>query len=132
MSIKNQLRAAILSGGAEGASPSGQTVTMSATPSIQAWGKISEFTSPCNGFVILRGRSTDVKGMAATATNNAGYVGMNWATQGVDFGYSKQVRKGDFVDIQGSYLVSITVTVFKLVGGVKPLWHSLFGGLCHA
>lgn len=58
MSIKDQLRAAILGGGATGASPSGEA--------------ISTFVAPANGYAQM------------------------------------------------------------LVGGLKALWHSSFGGLCHA
>lgn len=60
MSIKDQLRAAILSGGATGASPSGEA--------------ISTFVAPANG-------------------------------------YAQMLVGG---------------------GGLKALWHSSFGGLCHA
>lgn len=67
MSIKDQLRAAILSGGATGASPSGEAVSIN-----------------CKG------------------------------------------TKGEKV------ACNITVEMLKLVGGLKALWHSSFGGLCHA
>lgn len=73
MSIKDQLRAAILSGGATGASPSGEAVSIS-----------------CKG------------------------------------------TKGEKVACYGARLTNITVEMLKLVGGLKALWHSSFGGLCHA
>lgn len=72
MSIKDQLRAAILGGGATGASPSGEAVSINCKGTIGEWEAISTFVAPANGYAQM------------------------------------------------------------LVGGLKALWHSSFGGLCHA
>lgn len=132
MSIKNQLRAAILSGGATGASPSGEAVSINCKGTVGEWEAISTFVAPANGYVQIQGKSTGVDGMA-TMTSTSGYAGMNWATAGLHFGFSLPVKKGETVTCQGARLVNITVQMLKLVGGgLKALWHSSFGGLCHA
>lgn len=132
MSIKDQLRAAILSGGATGASPSGEDVSINCKGTVGEWETISTFVAPANGYVQIQGKSTDVGGMA-TLTSTSGYAGMNWATSGLHFGFSLPVKKGETVTCQGARLANIAVQMLKLVGGgVKALWHSLFGGLCHA
>lgn len=134
MSIKNQLRAAILSGGATGASPSGEAVSINCKGTVGEWETISTFVAPANGYAQIQGKSTDVGGMA-TLTSTSGYAGMNWATMGLHFGFSLPVKKGENVACSGARLTNITVQMLKLVGGggwVKALWHSSFGGLCHA
>ena len=131
MSIKDQLRAAILSGGATGASPSGEAVSINCKGTVGEWGAISTFVAPANGYVQIQGKSTGVDGMA-TMTSTSGYAGMNWTTSGLHFGFSLPVKKGETVTCQGARLANITVQMLKLVGGVKALWHSYFGGLCYA
>lgn len=131
MSIKDQLRAAILSGGATGASPSGEAVSINCKGTVGEWGAISTFVAPANGYVQIQGKSTGVDGMA-TMTSTSGYAGMNWTTSGLHFGFSLPVKKGETVTCQGARLANITVQMLKLVGGGKALWHSYFGGLCHA
>jgi hypothetical protein len=132
MSIKDQLRAAILSGGATGASPSGEAVSINCKGTVGEWEAISTFVAPANGYVQIQGKSTGVDGMA-TMTSTSGYAGMNWATMGLHFGFSLPVKKGETVTCQGARLANITVQMLKLVGGgLKALWHSYFGGLCHA
>lgn len=93
MSIKDQLRAAILSGGATGASPSGEVVSINCTGTIGEWGLISTFVAPANGYVQIRGKSTGDNAMA-TLTLTSGYAGLNWASSGLDFGFSLPVKKG--------------------------------------
>lgn len=131
MSIKDQLRAAILSGGATGASPSGEAVSINCKGTVGEWEAISTFVAPANGYVQVQGESTGVDGMA-TITSTSGYAGMNWATAGLHFGFPLPVKKGENVACYGTRLTNITVEMLKLVGGLKALWHSSFGGLCHA
>ncbi len=132
MSIKNQLRAAILSGGATGASPSGQIVSISSKNTVAAWDTICSFVASNCGYVSIRARSSTSAGMATIASNGT-YSGMSWAFDGLDFGFYLPVKKGEIVSIEGGDLNEIRVTLVKLVGGgVKALWHGLFGGLCHA
>lgn len=132
MSIKDQLRAAILSGGATGASPSGEAVSINCKGTVGEWEAISTFVAPANGYVQIQGKSTGVDGMA-TMTSTSGYAGMNWTTSGLHFGFSLPVKKGETVTCHGARLANITVQMLKLVGGgLKALWHSYFGGLCHA
>lgn len=131
MSIKNHLRAAILSGGATGASPSGQIVSISSKNTVAAWDTICSFVASNCGYVSIRARSSTRQGMATIASNGT-YSGMPWALDGLDFGFYLPVKKGETVSIEGGDLNEIRVTLVKLVGGVKTLWHSIFGGLCHA
>lgn len=118
MSIKDQLRAAILSGGATGASPSGEAVSINCKGTVGEWEAISTFVAPANGYVQIQGKSTGVDGMA-TMTSTSGYAGMNWTTSGLHFGFSLPVKKGETVTCQGARLANITVQMLKLVGGGK-------------
>ena len=118
MSIKDQLRAAILSGGATGASPSGEAVSINCKGTVGEWEAISTFVAPANGYAQIQGKSTDVGGIA-TLTSTSGYAGMNWATMGLHFGFSLPVKKGETVTCQGARLANITVQMLKLVGGGK-------------
>ena len=127
MSIKDQLRAAILSGGATGASPSGEAVSINCKGTVGEWEAISTFVAPANGYVQIQGKSTGVDGMA-TMTSTSGYAGMNWTTSGLHFGVSLPVKKGETVTCQGARLANITVQMLKLVGGwgkspvAQPFW----------
>lgn len=125
MSIKDQLRAAILSGGATGASPSGEAVSINCKGTVGEWEAISTFVAPANGYAQIQGKSTDVGGMA-TLTSTSGYAGMNWATMGLHFGFSLPVKKGETVTCQGARLANITVQMLKLVGGGKSHVAQLF------
>lgn len=125
MSIKDQLRAAILSGGATGASPSGEAVSINCKGTVGEWGAISTFVAPANGYVQIQGKSTGVDGMA-TMTSTSGYAGMNWTTSGLHFGFSLPVKKGETVTCQGARLANITVQMLKLVGGGKSPVAQLF------
>ena len=127
MSIKNQLRAAILSGGAKGSAEDTSTSIQLST--------LTNYTAPADGAVYAH---------AVTNLDGATTVGLS---KNRDFGSSISfksangwntwlnlpVRKGDSVSF-ASYNNSVFEAYFvKLVGGgVKTLWHSLFGGLCHA
>lgn len=125
MSIKDQLRAAILSGGATGASPSGEAVSINCKGTVGEWEAISTFVAPANGYAQIQGKSTGVDGMA-TMTSTSGYAGMNWATMGLHFGFSLPVKKGETVTCQGARLANITVQMLKLVGGGKSPVAQLF------
>ena len=125
MSIKDQLRAAILSGGATGASPSGEAVSINCKGTVGEWETISTFVAPANGYAQIQGKSTDVGGMA-TLTSTSGYAGMNWAAMGLHFGFSLPVKKGETVTCQGARLANITVQMLKLVGGGKSPVAQLF------
>ena len=118
MSIKNQLRAAILSGGATGASPSGQIVSISSKNTVAAWDTICSFVASNCGYVSIRARSSTSQGMATIASTST-YSGMPWAFDGLDFGFYLPVKKGEAISIQGSALDEIRVTLVKLVGGGK-------------
>ena len=125
MSIKDQLRAAILSGGATGASPSGEAVSINCKGTVGEWEAISTFVAPANGYVQIQGKSTGVDGMA-TMTSTSGYAGMNWTTSGLHFGFSLPVKKGETVTCLGARLANITVQMLKLVGGGKSPVAQLF------
>lgn len=116
MSLKDQLRAAILSGGAAGATPSGEAVSISCKDTIEEWGEISVFVAPANGYVMVRGRSTAAGGMA-TAASGSCYTGLNWVATGLDFGFYLPVKKGETVSCLGSQLTTLSVRLLKLVGG---------------
>ena len=118
MSIKNQLRAAILSGGATGASPSGQSVSISSKGAVTDWDTICSFVASNCGYVSIRARSSTSLGMA-TIESTSTYSGMSWALDGLDFGFYLPVKKGEAISIQGSALDEIRVTLVKLVGGGK-------------
>lgn len=118
MSIKDQLRAAILSGGATGASPSGEAVSINCKGTVGEWEDISTFVAPANGYAQIQGKSTDVGGMA-TLTSTSGYAGMSWAAMRLHFGFSLPVKKGETVTCQGARLANITVQMLNLVGGAK-------------
>lgn len=129
MSIKDQLRAAILSGGATGASPSGEAVSINCKGTVGEWEAISTFVAPANGYVQIQGTSTGVDGMA-TMTSTSGYAGMNWTTSGLHFGFSLPVKKGETVTCHGARLANITVQMLKLVGmGAKSPVAQLFWGV---
>ena len=125
MSIKDQLRAAILSGGATGASPSGEAVSINCKGTVGEWEAISTFVAPANGYVQIQGKSTGVDGIA-TLTSTSGFAGMNWAAMGLHFGFSLPVKKGETVTCQGARLADITVQMLKLVGGAKSPVAQLF------
>ena len=118
MSIKNHLRAAILSGGATGASLSGQIVSISSKNTVAAWDTICSFVASNCGYVFIRARSSTRQGMATIASNGT-YSGMSWALDGLDFGFYLPVKKGETVSIEGGDLNEIRVTLVKLVGGGK-------------
>lgn len=133
MSVKAKLRAAILSGGATGASPSGEAVSINCKGTVGEWEAISTFVAPANGYVQIQGKSTDVGGMAAL-TSTSGYAGMNWAAMGLHLGFSLPVKKGETVTCRGARLTNIIVQMLKLVGGGEtPTLAGVFtcgGGLC--
>ena len=115
-SKKDYLRATILSGGATGASPSGQIVSISSKNTVAAWDTICSFVASNCGYVSIRARSSTSKGMATIASNGT-YSGMSWALDGLDFGFYLPVKKGETVSIEGEDLNEIRVTLVKLVGG---------------
>ena len=118
MSIKNQLRAAILSGGATGASPSGQIVSISSKNTVADWDTICSFVASNCGYVSVRARSSSSGGMATIEATST-YSGMSWTFGGLDFGFYVPVKKGEAINVQGSALDEIRVTLVKLVGGGK-------------
>lgn len=130
MSIKNQLRAAILSGGSTAAMPSNSEVYI---------GNLKEgpnpYVAPDNGYIVAAVTGDASKAaLRITANKLEGCSHKNGATGEVAASVSVPVKKGDTADI---VLTNVTQVYFarfvKLVGGgVKTLWHSLFGGLCHA
>lgn len=127
MSIKNQLRAAILSGGAEGSSEHPSAI-VAIQPS-------NGYVAPANGAVYFNGKANGTGGTAMSIVKNGGLssaftaqVDSTWFNS-----VSLRVRKGDVISFGSYNLSDVHVYFVSLVGGgVKTLWHSLFGGLCHA
>ena len=126
MSIKDQLRAAILSGGAEGSSehPS----------NIVSFQLSSGYVAPANGAIYFNGKANETGGTSMTITKNGGLgsaftakVDATWFNS-----VSLRVRKGDVISFGVYNLSDAHVYFVSLVGGLKALWHSSFGGLCHA
>lgn len=115
-SKKDYLRAAILSGGATGASPSGQSVSISSKNTVADWDTICSFVASNCGYVSIRARSSTSTGMA-TIESTSSYSGMSWAFDGLDFGFYVPVKKGETVSVQGGSLNEIRVTLVKLIGG---------------
>ena len=128
--MKDFLRSSIMAGGSVAAAPSGQTVSISAKSSVGDWAEICNFVSPNNGYVQVKGISTEL-GAVSTILVDSGFAGASWSGSGLDLGYCLPVKRGDTVNVFGSYLKNVTV-VLRVLGGLKSLWHSSFGGLCHA
>ena len=126
MSIKNQLRAAILSGGAEGSRENLSTAVYIPTT--------SSYVAPANGAVYLRGATKASGGMSLGLTKNGiGSVVTATAESTWINIVTIPVRKGDSVYFGMSNIGNAIACFVKLVGGgLKALWHSYFGGLCHA
>lgn len=126
MSIKDQLRAAILSGGAEGSSESTSTVV-----SILA----SNYVAPADGTIYLLGRAKATGGTSlAIHKNDIASSAFTAQTEATWFNsLSIRVRKCDAIRLYSYNVAEVFANFVKLVGGgLKSLWHSLFGGLCHA
>ena len=126
MSIKNQLRAAILSGGAKG---SGENIESLVTISTA-----SPYVAPSDGTVYIKAFVDQyggaVLGLGKHEAIQKQFTAMcnpDWANA-----LGLPVRKGDTVSFLAYNMKGINAVFVKLVGGVKTLWHSLFGGLCHA
>lgn len=130
MSIKDQLRAAILSGGATASMPSTSEVYI---------GNLKEgsnpYVAPDNGYIVAAVTGDASKAaLRITANKLEACSHKNSSTGEVAASVSLLVRKGDTADI---VLTNVTQVYFarfvKLVGGgLKALWHSYFGGLCRA
>lgn len=121
MSIKDQLRAAILSGGAKAFCPRGDFVDFNS----------QTFVAPQNGYICLGVRSTAVNQWFSLAASVSQVQAIPNAGQNPE-GYIP-VRKGETARIAYSDGMPVNfMRFFPSVGGVKALWYSLFGGLCHA
>lgn len=125
MSIKDQLRAAILSGGMNGSAPSTST-------SITLADNTNNFVPPCDGYLHFRGElASDGKWLSlfqydyGRSYDNTGSAPLEDVIR---------VRKGVPVLFNAKEgLLIRQLKFFKCVGGgLKALWHSYFGGLCHA
>ena len=131
MSIKNQLRAAILSGGSMAAMPSNSEIYLGSNLKEGS----NPYVAPDNGYIVAAVSGDAGKAALRITTNKLEACShKNSATGEVAASVSLLVKKGDTADI---VLTNVTKVYFarfvKLVGGgVKALWHSLFGGLCHA
>ncbi len=98
MSIKDQLRAAILSGGATGASPSGEAVSINCKGTVGEWEAISTFVAPADGFVFVSGETHagEADGGVAEVSCTTGSTSVH------SYGIAKvtvPVRKGETVRI---------------------------------
>lgn len=121
MSIKDQLRAAILSGGAKAFCPRGDFVDFNS----------QTFVAPQNGYICLGVRSNAVNQWFSLGASVSQVQAIPNAGQNPE-GYIP-VRKGETARL--AYCDGMPVNFmrfFPSVGGVKALWHSYFGGLCHA
>lgn len=125
MSIKDQLRAAILSGGMNGSAPSTST-------SITLADNTKNFVPPCDGYLHFRGELDSNDKWLSLFQDDYGRSYDN--TDSSPLEDVIRVRKGVPVlfNAKGGLLIK-QLKFFKCVGGgLKALWHSLFGGLCHA
>ena len=115
--MKDFLRSSIMAGGSVAAAPSGQTVSISAKSSVGDWAEICNFVSPNNGYVQVKGISTEL-GAVSTILVDSGFAGASWSGSGLDLGYCLPVKRGDTVNVFGSYLKNVTV-VLRVLGGAK-------------
>ena len=123
MSIKDQLRAAILSGGAKAAMPAANNVDFTE----------GTYVAPADGYVCFSVRSTFVnQWLSADATPIQSVQAISSAGQNPCV--FVPVRAGQTVTLASDSAAVVNFRRFiKLVGGgLKALWHSSFGGLCHA
>lgn len=122
MSIKNQLRAAILSGGAKAFCPRGDFVDFNS----------QTFVAPQNGYICLGVQSNAVNQWFSLSATVSQVQAIPNAGQNPE-GYIP-VRKGETARIVYADGMPVNFMRFfpSVGGGVKTLWHSLFGGLCHA
>lgn len=125
MSIKDQLRAAILSGGMNGSAPSTST-------SITLADNTKNFVPPCDGYLHFRGELDSNDKWLSLLQYDYGRSYDNTGSAPLEDVI--RVRKGVPVLFNAKEGVLIKqLKFFKCVGGgLKALWHSLFGGLCHA
>ena len=115
--MKDFLRSSIMAGGSVAAAPSGQTVSISAKSSVGDWAEICNFVSPNNGYVQVKGISTEL-GAVSTILVDSGFAGASWSGSDLDLGYCLPVKRGDTVNVSGSYLKNVTV-VLRVLGGAK-------------
>lgn len=125
MSIKDQLRAAILSGGMNGSAPSTST-------SITLADNTKNFVPPCDGYLHFRGELDSNDKWLSLFQYDYGRSYDNTGSEPLEDVI--RVRKGVPVLFNAKEgLLIKQLKFFKCVGGgLKALWHSLFGGLCHA
>lgn len=125
MSIKDQLRAAILSGGMTGAAPS-------TSISITLADNTKNFVPPCDGYLHFRGELESTDKWLSLFQYDYGRSYDNTGSAPLED--LVRVRKGAPVAFNCKEGMLIKqLKFFKCVGGgLKALWHSLFGGLCHA
>ena len=127
MSIKDQLRAAILSGGMNGSAPSTST-------SIALVDNTNNFVPPCDGYLHFRGELASNDRWLSLFQYDYGRSYDNTGSAPLEDVI--RVRKGVPVlfNAKEGWLI-LQLKFFKCVGvgvGLKALWHSSFGGLCHA
>ena len=127
MSIKNHLRAAILSGGAKGSRENAESLVSISTA--------SSYVAPADGAVYIKAKTDQAGGSALGLQKHGSLLTYFTAVCEPDWDNASRlpVRKGDTVSFIAYNMKDISAVFVKLVGGgVKTLWHSLFGGLCHA
>ena len=123
MSIKNQLRAAILSGGATASAPGSKAIDFQG----------DVYTAPSDGYVCYGVRASAANqwfSIYSAPIENTSSI----TNEGQNPAMFVPVRKGQQVNLNKDSSCVVNYRRFiKLVGGgVKTLWHSLFGGLCYA
>ena len=121
MSIKDQLRAAILSGGAKAFCPRGDFVDFNS----------QTFVAPQNGYICLGVRSNAVYQWFSLSATVSQVQAIPNAGQNPE-AYIP-VRKGETARIAYADGMSVNfLRFFPSVGGVKHLLQRVFGGLCYA
>ena len=123
MSIKNQLRAAILSGGATASMPSTNAIVI---PS-------GRYIAPTNGYVCVQANGSQLTSYVAVTLDQGVQQIIPATAVGQGLSAYTPIGKGQSVTTVAQDFSAVNCLFVKLVGGgVKTLWHSLFGGLCHA
>lgn len=136
--MKDLLRAETLKVGSRGAMPSNQIITLvEKTNFTSPNGESVRYVAPCDGvlsaFLQAAGRDSNT----TPGVNIADGDGRRHAARTTDGSVHMNLRKGNSAAVSfyeareyiGQWIVRFTKTVG---GGIKALWHSSFGGLCHA
>lgn len=130
MSIKDKLRAAILSGGAKAAMPvssNGKVIDLQIADNAT-----THFVAPYDGYITVAAGTNAQSRIRISSSTCEASAGRN--SSGNAAAAFLPISKGCGYDVQ---MISVGTVYFArfvtlVGGGLKALWHSLFGGLCHA